>query len=224
MNTEGLSEAILEVLIDKGWIKQFRDIYYLYQHGREWEQLDGFGEKSVAKILDAIDHSRNVKLENFICALSIDGIGKSASKTLADAFDGDFNAFYKAFKTHYNWADLSDIGDKTNQNITKYLTENEAEIVDLASEMEFVIQKKTEAKENPFMGKTVCVTGKLNSFTRDSINAKIAELGAKAAGSVSKNTDYLITNEQSGSSKYKKAVELNIPIITEQEFLNLIGD
>jgi len=224
MNIEGLSEAILEVLIDKGWIKQFRDIYYLYQHGREWEQLDGFGEKSVAKILDAIDHSRNVKLENFICALSIDGVGKSASKTIADAFNGDFDAFYKAFKTHYNWADLSDIGDKTNQNITKYLTENEAEIVDLASEMKFVIQKKTEAKENPFMGKTVCVTGKLNSFTRDSINAKIAELGAKAAGSVSKNTDYLITNEQSGSSKYKKAVELNIPIITEDEFLNMIGE
>ena len=224
MNIEGLSEAILEVLIDKGWIKQFRDIYYLYQHGREWERLDGFGEKSVAKILDAIDHSKNVKLENFICALSIDGVGKSASKTIADAFNGDFDAFYKAFKTHYNWADLSDIGDKTNQNITKYLTENEAEIVDLASEMKFVIQKKTEAKENPFMGKTVCVTGKLNSFTRDSINAKIAELGAKAAGSVSKNTDYLITNEQSGSSKYKKAVELNIPIITEDEFLNMIGD
>lgn len=223
MNIEGLSEAILEVLIDKGWIKQFRDIYYLYQHGREWEQLDGFGEKSVAKILDAIDHSRNVKLENFICALSIDGVGKSASKTIADAFNGDFDAFYKAFKTHYNWADLSDIGDKTNQNITKYLTENEAEIVDLASEMKFIIQKKTEAKENPFMGKTVCVTGKLNSFTRDSINAKIAELGAKAASSVSAKTDYLITNEASGSSKYKKAVELNIPIITEAQFLEMIG-
>lgn len=224
MNIDGLSEAILEVLIDKGWVKNFRDIYYLYRYGREWEQLDGFGEKSVAKILDAIDRSRRVSLANFICALSIDGVGKSASKTISDAFDGNFNAFYKAFKNHYNWAELEDIGDKTSQNITKYLTENEAEIVDLASEMNFIVPKKVEVKENPFSGKTLCVTGKLNTFTRDSINAKIAELGAKAGGSVSKNTDYLITNEASGSSKYKKAVELNVPIITEEEFLTMIGN
>lgn len=223
MNIDGISESILEVLIDKGWVKNFKDIYYLYKHGREWEQLDGFGEKSVAKILDAIDHSRKVQLENFICALSIDGVGKSASKTIADAFEGNFDAFYRAFQNNYNWVDLQDIGDKTSQNITKYLTENEEEIVDLASEMRFVVPTKIEAKENPFNGKTLCVTGKLNHFTRDGINAKITELGAKAAGSVSSKTDYLITNEQSGSSKYKKAMELNVPIITEDEFLSMIG-
>ena len=90
--------------------------------------------------------------------------------------------------------------------------------------MRFVVPKKVEVVQNPFSGKTLCVTGKLNHFTRDSINAKISELGAKSAGSVSKNTDYLITNEASGSSKYKKAVELNVPILTEQEFFNMIGD
>jgi DNA ligase (NAD+) len=224
MNIDGLSEAILEVLIDKGWIKKFKDIYSLWRHRYEWEQLDGFGEKSVDKILNAIDDSTNVYLANFLCALSIDGVGKSASKTIADAFEGDFDAFYVAFKHNYNWTNLQDIGDKTAQNITKYLMENEAEILDLANEMDFVVEAKAEIKENPFNGKTICVTGKLNSFTRDSINAKIAELGAKATGSVSSKTDYLITNEQSGSSKYKKAVELNIPIITEDEFLKMIGE
>ena len=224
LNIEGLSESILSLLISWKWVKSFADIYHLSDHRDHWTKIGGFGEKSVDKILNAIEKSRDVKLENFICALSIDGVGKSGSKTIADAFDGDFNAFYKAFKNHYNWVDLSDIGDKTSQSITKYLTENKAEIVDLASEMRFIVPTKIEAKENPFMGKTLCVTGKLFNFTRDGINAKIAELGAKAAGSVSKNTDYLITNEASGSSKYKKAVELNIPIITEQEFLNLIGE
>ena len=224
MNIDGLSEATLEVLINKGWVRKFKDLYYLWYHRREWEDLDGFGEKSVDKILEAIDNSTNVTLSNFICALSIDGVGKSASKTIADAFNGDFDAFYKAFENHYNWAELEDIGDKTASNITKYLTENEAEIVDLASEMRFVIQQKVETKENPFSGKTLCVTGKLNHFTRDSINEKIAELGAKSAGSVSKNTDYLITNEASGSSKYKKAIELNVSIITEDEFLKMIGE
>lgn len=223
MNIDGLSEAILEVLIDKGWVKKFKDIYNLWHHRYEWEQLDGFGEKSVDKILNAIDNSTNVSLANFLCALSIDGVGKSASKTIADAFEGDFDAFYVAFKHNYDWTNLQDIGDKTAQNITKYLMENEQEIIDLVDEMDFIIQKKVETKANPFNGKTLCVTGKLFNFTRDSINAKIAELGAKAAGSVSKNTDYLITNEASSSSKYKKAVELNVPIITEEEFLQMIN-
>ena len=225
MNIEGLSEATLEgLIVGSQWVSEFKDIYRLKDYRCLWAGFDGWGEKSVDKIIDAIEKSRNVKLENFICALSIDGVGKSASKTIADAFDGDFNAFYKAFKNNYNWADLQDIGEKTASNITKYLMENEAEIVDLASEMNFIVSTKVEVKENPFSGKTLCVTGKLNHFTRDSINAKITELGAKAAGSVSKNTNYLITNEQSGSSKYKKAVELNIPIITEQEFLKMIGE
>ena len=224
INIDGLSEAILEVLINKGWVKNFKDIYYLYQYGREWEQLDGFGEKSVAKILDAIEKSRDVKLENFICSLSIDGVGKSASKTIADYFNGDFTEFQEAFDTRFNWTILDDVGDKTAQNINEYLEKNYREIWELAQEFEFIIPKKVEVKENPFSGKTLCITGKLNTFTRDSINAKITELGAKAAGSVSSKTDYLITNEQSGSSKYKKAVELNIPIITEDEFLRMIGE
>ena len=94
----------------------------------------------------------------------------------------------------------------------------------LAAEMKFIMSEKQQITDNPFTGKTLVVTGKLNHFTRDSINEKITALGAKAAGSVSKNCSYLITNEQSGSSKYKKAVELGIPIITEDEFLRMCGE
>ena len=89
--------------------------------------------------------------------------------------------------------------------------------------MNFILLEEYSVVDNPFTGKSICVTGKLNHFTRDSINEKIVSLGAKSASSVSKKTDYLITNESSGSSKYKKATELNIPIITEEEFLNMIG-
>ena len=93
----------------------------------------------------------------------------------------------------------------------------------LAEEMNFIISEEKEAISNLFTGKTLCVTGKLNHFTRDGINEKIVSLGAKAASSVSKKTDYLITNEKSESSKYKKAIEFHIPIITEDEFLKMIG-
>jgi DNA ligase (NAD+) len=224
MNIEGLSEKTLEALISHDFLQSYRDIYNLSEHSEALANLEGMGEKSVSTLLKSIEKSRDVKLENFLNAIGIPDVGLSTSKIIADAFSGDFDAFYKAFKNHYDWADLQDIGDKTALNIAKYLTENEAEIVDLASEMKFIAPKKVEVKENPFSGKTLCVTGKLNTFTRDSINAKIVELGAKAAGSVSKNTDYLITNEQSGSSKYKKAIELNVPIITEEEFLKMIGE
>ena len=129
-----------------------------------------------------------------------------------------------AYENAFNWTTLSDFGTVMSNNLNEYLKENYDDVIDLAGEMEFIIETKTEIKENPFNGKTLCVTGKLNHFTRDSINAKIAELGAKAASSVSKTTDYLITNEASGSSKYKKAIELNIPILSENEFLTIINE
>ena len=224
VNIDGLSEATLDFLITERWVKKFKDLYHLKEHRYEWEQFDGFGTKSVDKILKSIEESRNITCTNFITALSIDGVGKSAAKTLADAFEGDFYEFIEAFDNDYDWSILTDIGDKTAQNINEYLAKNQVEIWELAQEFNFILPKKTETVANPFNGKTLCVTGKLNTFTRDSINAKISELGAKAASSVSKNTDYLITNEASGSSKYKKALELNIPIITENEFLTMIGE
>ena len=222
-NIDGLSEQTLSFLIDKGWINSFKDIHHLSDHKEEWQRCDGFGKKSVENILDAIEKSRNITLDRFICALSIDGVGKSASKTISDAFNGNFNEFINAFDNGFDWMALTDVGDITAQNINEYLTKNEVEIKELAKEFNFILPAKVEIQENPFSGKTLCVTGKLEHFSRDSINAKIVELGAKSAGSVSKNTDYLITNEASGSSKYKKAIELNIPIISESEFLSMIN-
>jgi DNA ligase (NAD+) len=111
-------------------------------------------------------------------------------------------------------------------SIEDYFEQNFHMINDLATEMNFVQQEsKSEVTENPFMGKSVAVTGKLIHFTRDSINAKLESLGAKPASGVSAKTDYLINNDPtSGSSKNKKANELNIPIITEEQFLEMIGE
>ena len=112
----------------------------------------------------------------------------------------------------------------TASSLVKFFDEYINDVDRLAAEMEFIIPEKQQVADNPFTGKTLVVTGKLNHFTRDSINEKIASLGAKTAGSVSKKTDYLITNEASGSSKYKKATELGVPAITEAEFLEMIGE
>lgn len=226
-NIDGLSEAILEFLIDKGWVKTFKDLYDLNYSPwiDEWKHTSGYGEKSVDKILNAIEESRNITCANFITALSIDGVGKSAAKTIADAFGGDFWKFIEGFRNGFDFTTLDDIGDKTAQNINEYLAKNNIEVRELAQEFEFIMLKKVEVKENPFSGKSVAVTGKLVQFTRDSINAKLESLGAKPASGVTAKTDFLINNDPtSSSSKNKKANELNIPIITEEEFLKMCGE
>lgn len=225
LNIDGLSEKTLETLLSHGFIHNFKDIYHLTKHRQQLILLDGFGEKSIDNLLKSIEDSRNVKLENFIAALGIPNIGLSAAKTISQYFNGDYKELINTyFYWRFDWTNLKDFGVIMAESINSYLYENLDEINELADEMNFILPEEYSISANPFSGKTICVTGKLNHFTRDSINEKIISLGAKTASSVSKKTDYLITNESSGSSKYKKAIELNIPIITEEKFLNMIGD
>ena len=222
VNIDGLSEKTLEALISHGFLHSFKDIYHLDEYKNELIQIDGLGEKSVSTLLKSIEKSRDIKLENFLNALGIPDVGLSTAKTIAARFDGCRSFIIRA--VDFKWEELDGIGNLTAEKINHFINTNLDEIRELAKEFNFIEEVKTEVKENPFNDKTLCVTGKLNHFTRDGINAKIIELGAKAANSVSKKTDYLITNEQSSSSKYKKAAELNIPIITEAKFLEMIGE
>lgn len=222
MGIDGLSEATLELLISNSYINNFNDIYHLFDHFDELTHLPGLGPKSVEKLLQSIEKSRTVKLENFLVALCIPNIGTSAAKTISKACDGDLNKLIMMWANDFDFTTLDDFGEITTKSFTDYFDEYINEIEMLACEMKFIVPEKQETISNPFTDKTLCVTGKLNHFTRDSINEKIASLGAKAASSVSKKTDYLITNEASGSSKYNKAIELGIPIITEEEFLNML--
>ena len=224
MNIEGMSKATIQTLLDAELINDFLSIYRLKNHYDKLITLPGFGSKSVKKLIDSIEKSREVKLENFICALGIPNIGLSASKAIAEYCDGDYDIFYASIENHRtNWTTLKDFGQVMNDSLNNYFDEHYKDMDELSMEMKFIVSEKHQAVQNPFTGKTLVVTGKLNHFTRDSINEKISSLGAKTAGSVSKKTDYLITNEQSGSSKYKKAMELGVPVISEDEFLSMLN-
>lgn len=225
MDIRGMSEATLNTLISIGVVKKFRDIYHLSDHRNKLIQLDGWGQKSVDKLLQSIEKSRSVKLENFIAALGIPNIGISAAKTISNYFHGNYVEFINAyFYWHIDWTRLEDFGEVMAESLNNYLHDNLEDIEALAREMNFIVLEKKSITSNLFIGKVLCVTGKLNYFTRDGINEKIVSLGAKTVNSVSKKTDYLITNEASESSKYKKAIELNVPIITEDEFLKMCGE
>ena len=224
MNIDGLSEATLDLLISNNYINKCVDIYHLSEHANELAKLPGLGEKSVQKLIHSIERSREVKLENFITALGIPNIGSSAAKVISQFCLGDYDIFVNKFEESTNWTLLEGFGQVMNDSLDDYLKNNFKDIDSLAAEMHFITPEKYHSNDTVFTGKTIVVTGKLNHFTRDSINEKIASLGAKTAGSVSKNTDFLLTNEASGSSKYKKAIELGIPTINEEQFLRMIGE
>lgn len=224
MNIENLSEATLDLLISNNYINKFKDIYALHTYRNELAKLPGLGAKSVEKLLESIEKSRECKLENFVAALGIPNIGLSAAKTISKACDGNWSTLWHMWNNEYDFTQLDDFGEVTANSLVKFFDEYINDVDRLSAEMEFIIPEKQQISGNPFTGKTLVVTGKLNHFTRDSINEKISSLGAKTAGSVSKKTDWLITNEASGSSKYKKAMELGIPVITEDEFLRMIGE
>lgn len=227
MNIDGLSEATLEKFINLGWVESFTEIYELKDRfGYDIAKLEGFGKKSVDKLFDAIESSKHTTLDRFIYALSIPLIGRSASKTIAKYFDYDFNKFVKETMNPYelfNWKLLEDFGDAMHDEMYMYLENNKGLIIELASYLTFEKPQST-SNSNKLKDKTFCITGSLIYFSnRDDAKEKIESLGGKVSGSVSKKTDYLVCNDNnSTSSKIKKAKELGITIISEVELAEML--
>ena len=228
MNIQGVSESIIETLVDNGYVACYSDIYKLEEYKDALITIDGFGEKSYNNLIKSINKSKNTTLERFIVAMGIPNIGRSAAKTIAKHFKGDLNAFVRETVAGFDYTTLEDFGQVAHDSVYNWLMNfSKQDLVALSKYLTFNTDEYQEKNvaDNPFNGKNIAVTGKLTQFTRDSINAKLESLGAKAVSGVTSKTDYLINNDStSQSSKNKKANELNIPIITEAEFLAMIGE
>lgn len=225
MNIDGLSEKTIEKFVDAGIIKDILDIYKLEEHHDEIVEFEGMGEKLFAKLLSSIEKSRDVKLENFIAALGIPNIALSKAKIISRKFAGDWNAFENALKSRYDFTELESFGTEVNKCIYEFYDNtfvNNSMYADLVSYMRFVKEEKSAL--NLFEGKIFVITGSLNIFSnRKELQEKIESLGGKVAGGVSKKTTYLINNDiESPSSKNKYAKKNGVPIITEEEFLNMV--
>ncbi len=226
MGIDGMSAATIEKFVDKGWIKEFADIYKLDQYKEQIVTMEGFGEKSYQKLWSAIQKSKHVSLDHFLVALGIPNIGRRSAKILAKSCKWQWEDFLSKINTHYDFSQLKDFGEVVNQNLYHYFDKKENHIMlnHLLDVITFVpVEIKETAEDQPFFGKTVVATGSLKHFTRDSIKDKLESLGAKATGSVSKNTDYVLVGEKAGS-KLTKAKELGIKVLTEQEFLDMLID
>ena len=224
INIENLSEATIEKFIELGWLTCFEDIFTLKDHFTEMVKLDGFGEKSVKKLLDSIEKSKNTTLDRFIYSLSIPTIGRSTSKTISKYFNGDFDRFYKeCCLNQFDFTVLDDFGEVMNESINDYLEKNVVMIGNFAKELYFEKVDVT-SNLNSLEGLTFVITGSLNHFAnRDEAKEKIESLGGKVSGSVSAKTNYLVNNDvNSTSGKNKKALELGIKIISEDELIEML--
>lgn len=219
MDIKNLSEATLETLLSHRFVSSFKDIYHLSDNYDELVTLDGFGEKSVEKLLKSIENSRNIKLENFIAALGIPNIGLTASKTISQYFNGNYNGFVKAVSDNFDFTQLNDFGKIMHKNIISFMNSNIQEVMSLADEMNFITEEKSI--NNSLENLRFCITGSF-SQSRDGLKKALESRGAKFVSSVSKNLDILFAGEKAGS-KLTKAQALGIRVANEEELMKMLN-
>ena len=223
LNIDGISSQTLEKFIDRGFIKNYTDLYHLNNYEDEIVGMDGFGRKSYDNIIESVEKSRTVTLDHVIYALGIGGIGLANARLVSRHCNEDPDAV--ADITIEELMSIDGIGDVLAQSFREYFDdENNRRLYNELLE-ELKLQKEVRDTSSPVAGKTFVITGSVNHFAnRDELKAFIETLGGKTTGSVSAKTDYLINNDvTSNSSKNKKARELGIPVISEEEFMKLTG-
>lgn len=226
LDIENLSESTIEKFINLGWLNSIKDIYYLSDHENEMKSIEGFGKKSVEKLLLSINKSRNTSLERFVYSLSIPLIGKSASKDISKLCEDNFDNLIGLIKSSpEKLLTIDGFGVVTMNSMAKWWYENSLWVYELSKEFTFEKSKSVSNETSNILdGKTFVVTGSVNHYkNRDELKADIVAYGGTVVGSVSSKTSYLINNDiNSTSSKNQKAKYLNIPIISEEQFLAMI--
>lgn len=226
LDIENLSESTIEKFINLGWLNSIKDIYHLSDHKNEMKVLEGFGKKSVEKLLSSVEKSRNTSLERFIYSLSVPLIGKSASKDISKMCNDNFDSLVDLMKSSpEKLLSIDGFGTTMMNSMAKWWYENSLWVYELSKEFTFEkSQPVSNEASNILEDKTFVVTGSVNHYkNREELQKDIISHGGNVASSVSSKTNYLINNDiNSTSSKNQKAKSLGIPIITEEQFLEIV--
>jgi len=223
MDIKGLSKRTIEDLYDNNCLKTLADIYLLKNLKDVILELDGFGEKSFNNMIKAIDNKKEIDMHRFLYALGIPNVGRTASKDICKHFKQDFDKVIGA--SIEELLQIDGVGEVISKNFVNYFASADAVQVDvLLKDVSFKQEVIKSSNSNNLDNTIFVITGKVNHFkNRKELATKIEELGGKVTGSVSSNTDYLINNDlESTSGKNKMAKELNVPIITEVQLLEMI--
>ena len=222
MNIEGLSESTLEKFIARGFIREYADIFHLDRHRDEIQSMEGFGEKSFQNLEASIEKARTTTLPRVIYGLGIANIGLANARMICRAFDYELDRMLAADQEDLN--EISGIGDVIAGAFVAYFKDpvHRRRLEDLLKELTIVEEEGAGAPQT-LAGLTFVITGSVTHFAnRSEVKALIESMGGKVTGSVTSKTDYLINNDvESTSSKNKKARELGIPILSEEEFLEM---
>ena len=217
LDVKGISLATFDKLVNFSWINNVIDVYNLQQYKEKWIKIPGFGEKSVNKILESIENSKNCLLDKFICAIGIPTIGTSTSKELAQVFKS-WDNFRQAVKDKYDFSQLKDFGYLTSEVILNF---DYTEADELSKILNIQSVEEKENTDSKIQGKKFVITGTVKHYkNRTELQNVIESLGGKVVSSISSQVDYLINNNiESTSAKNIAAKKLNIPIISETDFL-----
>lgn len=223
MDIKGLSEQTLSKFVEAGFINNIDDIFNLVQYHDQIVEMPGFGQLSWKKLWDGISNAKNnASTSKFIVGLGIPGVGSKQSKSIAKAFNNDVNAFFGCRNNRFDFTSIPGFGPSLDESISKWLVSDDCIIAKrVAERLNFVDSIQVGSLLN---GKSFVITGKLNDYkNRKALEAVIEANGGSVMSSVSSKTSYLINNDiNSTSSKNKKAKQLNIPIITEEDFERMI--
>lgn len=216
MDIDTLGEKVIEVLHDLGYVSQIPDIYKLHAYKEPLKDLPGFGDKKIDKLLEAIEQSKKQPLEKLIFGLGIKHVGQKVAKTLVKHYPTMDELIHASYD---DLMSIHEIGEMIAQSITSYFKEpKHIEMIEALKALGLTMEtEKVETLDHEFNGKTLVLTGKLELFSRDQAQAIIEKLGGKVSSSVSSKTDYVVAGEDAGS-KLKKALELNITVLTEEAF------
>ncbi len=225
MNIEGLSEATLEKFIMNGYVKDFTDLFHLDRYADEIRQMDGFGDKSYENLQNSIKNARTTTLPRLVYSLGIPNIGIANAKMICGALGNDPERILNA--TVEELSEISGVGGVIAGTFVAYFTDGEHRDLfrRLLAEVEIPKEEITEDSRK-FAGVNFVITGSVNHFAnRAEVKEEIEKRGGKVTGSVTSKTNYLINNDvNSTSSKNRKARELGVPIISEEEFLNMLNE
>ena len=224
MNIEGLSEATLEKFIQHGYIKDYTDIFHLDRYEDQIKNMDGFGEKSYVNLQNSIENARNTTMPRLIYSLGIPNIGTANARVICRALDQDPEKILNA--TEEELSEISGVGGVIAGTFVGYFADEGHRDVFLRLLKEVRIpQEETDAGGQIFSGVNFVITGTVNHFAnRGEVKEEIEKRGGKVTGSVTSKTNYLINNDlTAGSSKNRQARELGIPIISEDEFIEMMN-
>jgi len=222
LNIDGFGEKQVKQFFDLKLIDNIFDIFFLKQQKNKIQNLEGWGKLSLENLLDSIEKSKTISLEKFIYSLGIRFIGEVNAEVLANEFKNIDN-FVSSSKNTDVLSNIDGLGPKAVSSIKNYFSYDvNLTLIRKLSKVLNIREKKIQSNESFFNGKRIVFTGTLNSISRDEAKHKAKEVGAKILSAVSKNTDYVIIGEKAGS-KAKKAIELNLNILSEEEFLEKIN-